>query len=373
MFEKEGGALNKKDSEILDLIRQNPYLSQQEMAQALGMSRPTLANLISNLIKQGKIRGRAYVLPEEETIICIGGANVDRKMKLQQEMELGTSNPVSVVRSVGGVARNIAENLGRLGRNVKLMSIAGEDPEWAFIKERSASFMNTDLTKTDSFVSTGSYTAVLNLHGEMVMAMADMDIYESLTPELIARHQNALLSASMLIMDLNCPKETVEYIRHFSQTHSIPLAIIPVSVPKMNRLGNDLAGVTWLILNKAEAETLVASEISTMSDWKQAAADLLKRGAEHVAITDGKRGVMAGDRRGFCHCEALEVSDIKDVTGAGDAFSSALIHSYLQGRDMKSIIQSGIMNASKTLQSEAAVRPELSAGQLIKEMEEPNS
>ncbi|HSI68000.1 MAG TPA: carbohydrate kinase [Planococcus sp. (in: firmicutes)] len=365
--------MTRKDAEILELIRQNPYLSQQEMAEALGMSRPTLANLISNLIKQGKIRGRAYVLPEPETLICIGGANVDRKMKLQQEMELGTSNPVSVVRSVGGVARNIAENLGRLGRNVKLLSIAGEDPEWNFIRESSASFMDTELTKTDSSVSTGSYTAVLNLQGEMVMAMADMDVYESLTPELISRHENALLSASMLILDLNCPRETVDYIRRFSQTHNIPLAIIPVSVPKMTRLGKELDGVTWLILNKAEAEMLLASKIATMSDWEQAVASLLKRGAENVAITDGSRGVIAGNRRAIRHHRALEVTEIKDVTGAGDAFSSAIIHSYLEDKDMESTIQSGIINASKTLQSVAAVRPELSANQLLKEMEELQS
>ena len=365
--------MNRKDSAILELIRQNPYLSQQEMAESLGMSRPTLANLISNLIKQGKIRGRAYVLPEQDTIICIGGANVDRKMKLQQDMKLSTSNPVSVVRSVGGVARNIAENLGRLGRNVKLLSIAGEDAEWTFIKESSASFMSTELTKTDASVSTGSYTAVLDFQGEMVLAMADMDIYKSLTPELIARHQNALLSASMLILDLNCPKETVEYIRHISQTHDIPLAIIPVSVPKMNRLGKELAGVTWLILNKAEAETLLASKISTTSDWEQALASLLKRGAEHVAITDGSKGVMAGDRQAFRHYAAIEVTEIKDVTGAGDAFSSAIIHSYLQDSGIESAIQAGIINASKTLQCEAAVRPELSANQLLKEMEEIHS
>lgn len=362
--------MNRKDSEILELIKQNPYLSQQEMADALGMSRPTLANLISNLIRQGKIRGRAYVLPEEETIICIGGANVDRKMKLQQEVEMGSSNPVSVTRSAGGVARNMAENLGRMGRNVKLLSIAGEDPEWTFIKEVSAPFMNTELTRRDSSVSTGSYTAVLNPHGEMVLAMADMDIYESLTPEMVARHENALLSASMLVLDLNCPKETVEYIRSFSQTHNIPLAVIPVSVPKMNRLGKELDGITWLILNKAEAESLIDFKISTKTDWQQAVANLHERGAVAVAITDGSRGVMAGDRQEIRHYEALDILQIKDVTGAGDAFSSAIIHIYLQGESLSSAIGAGLINALKTLESETAVRTNLSAGQLLKEMEE---
>src|SRR5690606_24733751 len=121
--------MNRKETEVLALIRKNPYLSQQEMAQILEMSRPSLANLISGLMRQGKIAGRAYVLPEEKTVVCIGGANVDRKFRMEKPAQMGTSNPASVTRSVGGVARNVAENLGRLGHRVKLMSIAGNDPE----------------------------------------------------------------------------------------------------------------------------------------------------------------------------------------------------------------------------------------------------
>lgn len=57
--------MNRNEQKILALIERDPYLSQQEMADALGISRPSLANLISGLIKQGRILGRAYVLPEE--------------------------------------------------------------------------------------------------------------------------------------------------------------------------------------------------------------------------------------------------------------------------------------------------------------------
>lgn len=57
--------MNEKEKLIFQLIKRNPYLSQQEMAEQLGMSRPALANMISSLIKRGEILGRAYVLPEK--------------------------------------------------------------------------------------------------------------------------------------------------------------------------------------------------------------------------------------------------------------------------------------------------------------------
>ncbi len=362
--------MNKKEAEVLELIRKDPYLSQQEMAELLSVSRPTVANLISGLIKQGKIAGRAYILPEEDTVICIGGANVDRKFRLDHASQMGTSNPASISHSIGGVARNIAENLGRLGHSVKLLSIAGNDPEWTLIEEGSKSFMNTELTKVNEALSTGTYTAVLEPGGEMVIAMADMAIYDSMTPEYIKRSGAAILSASFIVADLNCPADTLDEIHRFAKSKNIPFAIIPVSEPKMNRLGKDLFGVTWLILNRGEAGRYLGRDITTIEQWRHAAKELLCLGAEHVVITGGKDGVMTGTGNTIRHFAAHPVTAIEEVTGAGDAFSSGIIHSYLAGQPFEHSIETGLANAARTLQVTSTVRTDLSAEQLQRELEE---
>ena len=71
--------MNDKEAAIVELFRKNPFLTQQEMADQLNMSRPALANFISGLMKRGIITGRAYILSEDNEVVCIGGANVDRK------------------------------------------------------------------------------------------------------------------------------------------------------------------------------------------------------------------------------------------------------------------------------------------------------
>ena len=109
--------VNEKETAIVTILRKDPFLTQQEMADQLNMSRPALANLISGLTRRGIITGRAYVLSEENGVVCIGGANVDRKFHLKDVAQLGTSNPVEMSVSVGGVARNIADNLGRLNQS----------------------------------------------------------------------------------------------------------------------------------------------------------------------------------------------------------------------------------------------------------------
>lgn len=103
--------LNDNEQAVLERIRKDPYISQQDLAVEVGLSRPSVANIISGLIRKGYILGRAYVLNESEPVICIGGANVDQKFYIKNKAQLGTSNPVNVSQTVGGVARNIAETL----------------------------------------------------------------------------------------------------------------------------------------------------------------------------------------------------------------------------------------------------------------------
>ena len=64
---------------ILELIRHNPHVSQQELSEQIGISRSAVAGHIASLTREGLILGRAYVLPQaRRPIVCIGGANIDR-------------------------------------------------------------------------------------------------------------------------------------------------------------------------------------------------------------------------------------------------------------------------------------------------------
>ena len=363
--------MNEREQAVLALIRQNPFMSQQEMADTMNLSRPVLANLVSSLTKQGKIVGRAYILPEENEIICIGGANLDRKFHVKGNVQFGTSNPASSSFSVGGVGRNIAENLGRLNHQVTLLTTAGKDADWQVIQEASESFMNLRYVEQLAEASTGSYTAIMDEQGELALAVANMEVYDLLLPSLLKKHETMLVNAGCFILDLNCPKETVAYIQQVAIARAIPLVIVPVSSPKMNRLPETLQGVTWFICNTDEAETIVGHKIENAIHYEKALQQLLQLGAEHVIITAGSKGVYAASTTITPrHFAAKVINKIEDVTGAGDAFVSAVIHSWLTGQSFETCIDAGLTNAKNTLASPYTVRPELSVDLLKNEMEE---
>ncbi len=61
------------------------------------------------------------------SILCIGAANLDRKLRLLEALHPYPSNPASLSESFGGVARNVAENLHRAGLPAQLLTAVGED------------------------------------------------------------------------------------------------------------------------------------------------------------------------------------------------------------------------------------------------------
>lgn len=351
--------MNEKERLVYNLIQQNPYMSQQEMAEILGMSRPALANTISALIRKGEILGRAYILPEKKYVVAIGGANVDRKFHIEAATQLATSNPASMTENVGGVARNIAENLGRLGNQVKLLTLIGEDHDGQLIERVSQDYIQFDLVQKQVGVNTGSYTAILDKAGELVIALANMDIYKKLTPENIHKSEATLNKASCILVDLNCSKEVVEYIQQFARQRHIPLAIIPVSSPKMAHMPTELDGVHYFVCNRDEAEAYLQMQLKTMAHYEQAVQTLLAKKAKYVVLTLGAQGILVGSAAGIQHYEAVRVKDVIDVTGAGDAFVSALLHGVLHGETFEEAVHYGLVNAAKTLESAQTVRTDL--------------
>ncbi|MBS4750452.1 winged helix-turn-helix transcriptional regulator [Carnobacteriaceae bacterium zg-ZUI78] len=363
--------MKENEKIIFRLIEQNPYISQQEIADIVGLSRPAVANIISSLVKKKYLLGKAYIVNERNGIVCIGAANVDKKIKTTEKLISYTSNPVTSMASVGGVARNVAENLGRLGNEVSLLSVSGNDAEWARIREVSSPFMNTNSVVTIEGQSTGTYTALLDADGEMYLGLADMSIYDYLTPELLMKQTAILQHASCIIMDLNCPKESIEFICSFSAKNNIKLVLITVSEPKMERLPQNLQAVDCLIVNKGETQAFFNEQYNTKQDLEKAGEKWLSLGVKRVVLTQGSNDllVMSPNPKWY-PIKALNAENIIDVTGAGDSFTAAYIDAWLLDEDDDTCALAGRTNSYHTIQSIQTVRPQLTKNRLLKEMKE---
>ena len=353
--------LSKKD-QLYELIRANPFISQQDLAVQLRLSRSAVAGYIAGLIRDRRLLGRAYVLPDNRPIVCLGGANLDRKLRSNSTLKMGTSNPARQDESYGGVARNIAENLARLSAPVSLITVIGDDSSGqALLAHAEAAGIDTRATLKLQGICTGTYTAVLDDHGEMMLALADMALYDALTPDFLATRQPQRTVGALTVADMNLPHDTLLTLLEDARRDAIPLVIVAVSQPKMARLPLELQGLRLLILNQGELETRVGHTIRTEAELLAACRLVQSQGAQDVIVTRGGTGVVYTTTEGIAHLEAPD-AHIIDVTGAGDAFAAAVCWSMFHGsEDLLLACRRGLRLSAMTLECEETVCPYLSA------------
>ena len=356
--------LSKKD-QLFELIRADPFISQQDLGQQLGLSRSAVAGHIAGLIREKRVLGRAYVLADRRSIICIGAANLDRKLRSLDPVRMGTSNPARQDESFGGVARNIAENLARLGAPVGLVTAVGDDASGvALMAHAEAAGIDTRGSLRLPGASSGTYTAVLDQHGDMLLALADMALYDQLTPDVLARTQQQRACASLTIADLNLPADTVQALLEDAVRFGVPLVLVAVSEPKIARLPQNLAGLRLLILNQGELEARIGHAFGSDAELEAACAALQAQGAQDVIVTRGARGVSYTAADGIAHLAALDAS-VVDVTGAGDAFAAAVSWTLHQGSDdLELACRRGLALSTMTLTCAQTVCPSLSPDSL---------
>lgn len=299
--------------------------------------------------------------------VVIGGTVMDLKGRPEQNLQLYTSNPGSLQQTPGGVGRNIAENLVRLGESPFLISAVGSDLTGdALLQHCQSNELTTDgLVQLESEHS-AIYLAILDANGDLHTAIADMGIFRQLTPERIELFAERLTTASIVVLDANLPVATIRWVCQFCHEQQIPLWIEPVSVEKSRKITDFLSSITYISPNKEELESLTSITIRTNNDIESGIQILLDQGIDYVLVTLGEEGVLLGDASGFHHFPARP-AQVSDVTGAGDSFVAGTVYGLLQDLSIHQAIPYGLAVAKLTVETEDTVYQNLNH-QLLKQI-----
>ena len=349
--------LTEREQQIVDLLRRDPLLGSEALAAALGTTRTSINVHLSNLGKKGVILGRGYVLAERPGAVVIGGANVDLKARSTARATGHTSNPGHGSMAPGGVARNIAENLARLGDRVHLVSVVGRDPLGDNLLDHTAAagVRVEHVARTDR--PTGTYTAVLDADGELIVAIADMEATAELGPQQLQTARDLIATAGVLVLDGNLGRDALEYALDLSE--GVRTVFEPVSVPKAAALQDALDARVYAVTpNRDELAALTGLPTRSARQVRTAARALHARGVELVWARLGERGSLLSTADEVIEIPALPTT-VQDVTGAGDSMLAAFCHVLLEGGSPEDAARFGHAAAALTIDSPYTVRPDL--------------
>jgi sugar/nucleoside kinase (ribokinase family) len=298
-----------------------------------------------------------------KTVLVMGGAHVDRRGRIAGETMPGASNPGAWFVEAGGGAFNAARNLSRLGHAVRLVSPRGGDQDGEIVAAAAAAAGIEDTPFTFLDRATPSYTAIIERDGNLVIALADMELYRLFSPRRLRQRamREAIAEARLVLTDANLPAETLDAIVEAARAADVPVAGIAISPAKVVRFTGSLPRLAFLFMNEAEARALTQEAPEDPAQWPDV---LRKAGLAAGVVTRGAAGIMAFDGTRSVSLIPPAIPALGDVTGAGDALASGFLAAWLSGIDLAEALRQGAAAAAITVRSPSAVADELSQAAL---------
>ncbi|XP_050771303.1 uncharacterized protein LOC127029625 [Gymnogyps californianus] len=352
--------------------------------------------------------------------VVIGGINVDFIAKAQNPVILGggQTNAGRVRRTFGGVGRNLADCLSRLGQTPLFLSAVGKD-------EHSESILHYCHHMDMSAVlqlegkSTATYCAVVTSAGELSVGLGDMDIHHQITEQYVSQFKENLCQAPLVCIDGNVPLSTIQYVCQLAREHQLAVCYEPTDENKASKpfFSDSWKALTYIspnlqelrAINRTLGNPLPAELPSRLEDVVQTTMALARPLLAHlccVVVTLGAHGILLcgkslGGSISLCpgaqvrawhqphealsawavptnfpslppqtaaaslcatHYPAIPISreEIVNVSGAGDSLMAGILAGMLAKHDTDTCVRMGLLAASLSLRSYEPISPEIS-------------
>ncbi|XP_010125682.1 PREDICTED: pseudouridine-metabolizing bifunctional protein C1861.05-like [Chlamydotis macqueenii] len=359
------------------------------------------------LSKLQKARRKGNLPRQEDTTpprpVVIGGINVDFIAKARNPVILGggQTNAGRVRRTFGGVGRNLADCLSRLGLTPLFLSAIGRD-------EHSESVLHychhMDMSAVLQLEGkrTATYCAVITSAGELSVGLGDMDIHQQITEQYVSQFKENLCQAPLVCIDGNVPLSTIQYVCQLAREHQLAVCYEPTDENKASKpfLSDSWKVLTYIspnlqelrAINRTLGNHLPAELPSRLEDVVQTAMSLARPLLAHlccVVVTLGAHGVLLCGKSlegsislhpgaheqtaaaSLCatHYPAIHVSreEIVNVSGAGDSLMAGILAGMLAKHDTDTCVRMGLLAASLSLRSYEPISPEISTSSVSQE------
>lgn len=291
-------------------------------------------------------------------VCAIGGINADVKGVSAGHSE--DSHPGKVIVTPGGVARNISENLARLGLNVYLFGCAGDDILGRLVLEiTEKAGVNTERIIVTQDKRTGIYLSVSDENGNLIRALNDMkETAAMIDREYIEKNLEFILRSRMIILDTNLESEVLTYLTSAAYGKKVPVFIDAVSSSKARKVMSVKSEIEYLSLNASEYRSLFGRDYESGKHHPHESASI-----RNILVRNGVKGaaLLTGNDEIFTDAAATEVVE---PNGAGDAFNSGFIYGILKGSGKKDSLIYGKCASKFVLESECSAGGNLNADNL---------
>ncbi len=272
-------------------------------------------------------------------LVVVGSSNMDLVISLPRIPAVGETilgGKSSMI--FGGKGANQAVAAARAGGKVAFITKLGDD---IFGNNMTSHFQTEglpiDYILTDDSEPTGIAQIFVSAKGENSIAVAP-GANMNLMPSDIEPFEGLIKQATVVLMQLEIPLETVVFITELAAAHNVKVILNPAPA---QALSDNLLKKLWLLTpNESEASLLTGLKVVDNASAQQAAEALRQKGIQNVIITLGENGSLLCNAEGVKHFKAFKAHAV-DTTAAGDVFNGALAVAVTQNKSFDDAIRFG--------------------------------
>ncbi len=288
----------------------------------------------------------------------IGGANMDIHGRSDAPIVMRDSNPGALHMSLGGVCRNICENLALLGEDVRLVTVVGDDANGRSIIDGCiAAGIDMSAARVVHGERSSTYVSIMDDAGDMLVAMSDMHIIKRLDGRLIDDAADMLRGAELVVCDGNLSREAAARLIEVCDR---PLYLDPVSTAWARALRPLIGGFDTVKPNRMELSALTDLPTDSEAHIAKACEALHREGVRRVFVSMGAHGMLYSGPEGVMRGVNRPFGGMVNATGAGDAAMAGIICATMRGKSAVETLHTAMAAGMVAISSEDTINRDMS-------------
>jgi len=268
-------------------------------------------------------------------VLVVGSINMDLVVRVPHSPKPGETVLGGDFETFpGGKGANQAVAAARMGGEVTMVGRVGSDNFGdTLIQGLIENNIKTSYVIKDSETPTGIAMIAVAANGENLIVVASGANYKVSEAD-VANARDIMRDMDLLLIQLECPLETVAAAIDLAKAYDIPVVLNPAPAQPLSQAL--LVNVDVLTPNETELKMLAGVE-----NVNEAIQKVLSWGTKNLVVTLGANGARVVTKDMDRHIPAHEITAV-DTTAAGDAFNGALAVAFAEGKSLLEAVDYGM-------------------------------
>ena len=300
-------------------------------------------------------------------IVVIGATFVDIK-GFPEDAYIPTGRNVGRVEYIhGGVARNVVEDIANAELRPTFLGIVDDTPLGEDVLKKLRNHkVNVDyvLSIPDGM---GTWLAVFDNNGDVAGSISKRPNMMPLLGLLEEKGDEIFSQADSVVLEVDLDKDLVKTILELAEKYNVKVFGLVSNMSIAVKRRDFLQRFSCFICNLQEAGMLFLDDYQGMAPEQLQGIlrdKVMQAKIPAMVVTMGEQGAVYADSQGNSGCCPARRVQVKDTTGAGDAFCAGVAIGLTYGKEMPQAIEIGSMLAASVITSSENVCPRFRPAEL---------